>query len=382
MIQAGRLRSRSRFLGSGCSRIIACVLVLAPISSWAALEADPAVLYQTMLAAYSKAQANSWDYTDQLYYFATIVNAGRAYSLQRPDDPNYGKLAALTVQMGSALHYDPLTNHDAATWYVREASLWVIRNAGDPAQVQQAQALLDRVNAEDDDYARLAVLAQQDAQALAHDFPHDVQADVLPLEAAWRSWLLTRDVAWRSQALQIAAQPAFPIANLEMTYAPAFIQAAQNAVASVPGYSSVDRTNAKIALDRLQNAGKLDVIAHVTAIPEDVYLTRLAPADEYFGPMGMSILGIENEMKHVNFMLDYHYGNLESDDAMQIATSVEDMQKVYPQDRDMAKLLYETIEMLGRMTTPQVREAAQHLRSILVVEYQDSPQAQQLLGNA
>lgn len=353
-----------------------------PSASIAALEADPKVLYQTMLDAYAKAQQNGWDYTDQLYYFATIVNAGRAYSLQRPDDPNYGKLAALTVQMGAALRYNPLTNHDAAAWYVREASLWVIQHATDPAQVQQAQALLERVNAEDDDYPRLAELAQQDARALAHDFPHDAQADVLALEAAWRGWLLTHDVTWRSSALQVAAQPNFPIANLELTYAPAFIQAAQNAVANVPGYSAADRANAKIALMRLQNAGKLDVIAHVTAVPEDIYLTRLAPADEYFGPMGMSILGIENEMKHVNFMLDYHYGNLESDDALQIATSVEDMQKVYPQDRDMAKLLYETVEMLDRMTTPQVRQEAQLLRSILLVEYQDSPQAQQLLGNA
>jgi hypothetical protein len=371
---------RSSLRPYACIFVLAIVLV--PLVALAALEADPAVLYQTMLSAYSKAQQNGWDYTDQLYYFSTIVNAGRAYSLQRPDDPNYGKLAALTVQMGSALHYNPLTNHNAATWYVREASLWVIQHAGDPVQVQQAQALLDRVNAEDDDYARLAAFAQQDAQALAHDFPHDAQAGVLPLEAAWRGWLLTHDVTWRSKALAIAAQPTFPIANLELTYAPAFIQAAQNAAANVAGFTAADRANAKIALQRLQDAGKLDVIAHVTAVPEDVYLTRLAPADEYFGPMGMSILGIENEMKHVNFMLDYHYGNLESDDALQIATSVEDMQKVYPQDRDMAKLLYDTIEMLDRMSTPQVHQEAQHLTSILVVEYQDSPQAQQLLGNA
>lgn len=357
------------------------VLFLHPTASRAELEADPKVLYQVMLDAYAKAQQSGWDYTDQLYYFATIVNAGRAYSLQHPDDPNYGKLAALTIQMGTALHYNPLTNHDAAGWYVREASLWVIQHANDPTQVQQAQALLERVNAEDSDYSRLAQLAQQDALALAHDFAHDAQADVLPLEAAWRGWLLTHDVSWRSKALDIAAQPNFPITSLEMTYAPAFIQAAQNAVANVAGFTAADRSNAQIALDRLKSAGKLDVIAHVTAVPEDIYLTRLAPADEYFGPMEMSILGIENAMKHVNFMLDYDYGNRESDDALQIAESVEDMQKVYPQDRDMARLLFDTIKMLDRMTTSQIHQEAQHLRSLLLVEYQDSPQAQQLLGN-
>ena len=36
--------------------------------------------------------------------------------------PRYGELATLTVQIGSGLHYNPLTNHDAAVWWVREAA--------------------------------------------------------------------------------------------------------------------------------------------------------------------------------------------------------------------------------------------------------------------
>lgn len=357
-----------------------CVALTAAPAA-AALEADPQVLYQQMKDAYAKAQANGWDYFDQLYYFSTIVNAGRAYSLQRPDDPNYGTLAELTVQMGSALHYNPLTNHDAAAWYVREASLWVMKNDQNLEDVQDAQALLERVNAEDDNYPQLAQWASQDALVLAHQFPHDVEADVAPLEAAWRSFELTHDPAWRSNALEIAAQPSFPIAHIATTYGPSFVNAAEAALGNAPGYSAADRANAQIVVQRLKDANRLDVIAHLIAVPEDVYLTRLAPADEYFGPMGMSILGIENEMKHVNFMLDYHYGNLEADPALEVAIAVDDMHKVYPQDRDMAKLLYDSIEMLDRMTTPDVREEAQHLRSILLVEYQDSPQAQELLGN-
>ena len=94
----------------------------------------------------------------------------------------------------------------------------------------------------------------------------------------------------------------------------------------------------------------------------------------------MSVLGIENEMKHVNVMLDYKYGNLESDAAVNIAMAVDDMHKVYPRDRDMAKLLLACIQMLERMTTPASTQEAGHLRGILTVEYQDSSQAQQLLG--
>ena len=53
-----------------------------------------------------------------------MLDAGRAYALFRPDDPQYGELAELTVAVAQQLHYDPLTNNDAADWYVREAAAW------------------------------------------------------------------------------------------------------------------------------------------------------------------------------------------------------------------------------------------------------------------
>lgn len=363
---------------------LAAVALLAfqPRFAGATLEADPAVLYAQMKAAYDKAQANGWDYFDQLYYLSTIFDAGRAYSLQRPDDPNYGELATLTVQMGTAMHYDPLTNHDAATWYVREACLWVQKNSTDATLLRDAQALLDRVDAEDGDPEALARYADEDADALAHDFPHDVQADSLALEADWRAWELTRDAAWRSKAFARAAAPSFPIAHLSYDYASPFVQAAQNAVSNVPGFTAQDRANAAIVVDRLRRTGRLAIIARVNAVPHDVYMTTLAPADEYFGPFGMSVLEIENRITHINFMLDYHYGNRESGEAVDVAQAVDDMHKVYPRDRDMAKLLLECIQMLGRMTTPQAHDEAAHLRGILTVEYEDSPQAQGLLGFA
>jgi hypothetical protein len=365
-----------------CSALLALTVALLPCAARATLEADPQVLYHQMKAAYAKAQAHGWDYVDQAYYLGTIFNAGRAYSLQRPNDPAYGEIATLAVEMGAALHYDPLTNADAATWYVREASLWVGKNTTDPALLRDAAELLLRVNAEDDDPAQLAALADQDAQALAADFPHDLQAEVMPLQADWSAWLLTRDPAWRSKAIARATQPTFPIAELSPLDNGAVVDAVHEALANVPGFTAQDRANAQIVAGRLAHVTNLDVIARVQALPESVYLTRLAPADEYFGPMGMSVLGIENEMRHVNFMLDYHYGNRESGMALQVALSIDDMHRVYPQDRDMAKLLYECIAMLNRMTTPQTQAEARHLRAILTVEYQTSPQAQALLSAA
>jgi hypothetical protein len=95
--------------------------------------------------------------------------------------------------------------------------------------------------------------------------------------------------------------------------------------------------------------------------------------------MGMSILGIENQLKHINFMLDYNYGNRESGEAVLVAESIDDMHKVYPRDRDLPKLLYWCYTTLQRMDAQEAKNSAAHLRAILTVEYQDSPEARKLL---
>jgi hypothetical protein len=346
----------------------------------AALEADPAVLYQQMKAAYDKASAAQWDFVDQEVYLSTIFNAGRAYSLQRPDDPAFAELETLTVQIGSGLHYNPLTNHDAAVWYVREAAVWVSRNSSDPALVADGKALLDRVNSEDDPQS-LARLADEDAQANAATYPADVDTRLQTVEANWRAWLLTGDRSWRSLAFQKAAATNFPLAHLPTTYGPEFVRAVELAQAGTTGdFTQGDRTNAGIIEQRLKNLTSPLIIASVTAMPHDKYLTTLAPADEYFGQMGYSILGIENELKHINYMLDYNYGNREAAQTVLVAQSIDDMHKVYPRDRDMPMLLLSCLTTLGRMDSDDAKAAAAHLRSILTVEYQDSPEARRVLS--
>ena len=53
---------------------------------------------QQMKDAYAKGAARGWDFRAEATYLSTIFNAGRAYSLQYPNDPAYGELATLTVQ--------------------------------------------------------------------------------------------------------------------------------------------------------------------------------------------------------------------------------------------------------------------------------------------
>jgi hypothetical protein len=78
-------------------------------------------------------------------------------------------------------------------------------------------------------------------------------------------------------------------------------------------------------------------------------------------------------------MLDYKYGNREAAQTVLVAESIDDMHKVYPRDRDLPKLLYSCMTTLDRMTSDDAKSAGSHLRSILTVEYQDSPEARKVL---
>ncbi len=343
----------------------------------AAFVADPAALYQQMKDAYAKGDAAGWDFRSQEIYFASILNAGRAYSLQHPEMAAYGELANLTVQIGSSLHYNPLTNHDGALWWVREASQYVIAHSEDPNAISQAQALLLRANAEDDP-AQLARYADTDATATLREYPSNVDALLLQVEADWRAWLLTRDPSWRSLALQRAALPAFPVAHLPTNWGNELLAAANNA-STDRGYTADDVKNATTLIARVKAVDPIRVIATVTAVPHDVYLSTLAPADEYFGKRSMSVLEIQNRLKHINFMLDYQYGNRESTETAGVADSIDGMQKIYPRDRDLPMLLYWCYTTAQRMDDAQAKQTAAHMKAVLTIEYQDSPEARKIL---
>ncbi|MDQ2679898.1 MAG: hypothetical protein M3Y21_02585 [Candidatus Eremiobacteraeota bacterium] len=362
----------------GLTALISAALLL-PQAASAALVADPAVLYQQMKAAYDKGAAGGWTFRDQQYYLSTIFNAGRAYSLQRPNDPAYGQLAQLTVDIATGLHYNPLTNHDAVPWYVREASNFVIKSSADATESAKAKALLERIDALEDP-TREAQLADEDATANLRTYSRDPDAELEQLEADWRSWVLTKDPSYRTLAFQRAARPYFPVSQIPPTYGADFIAAARAAATGNPAYAQGDAVNAKVFVDRLDTSGKLENIASVRAMPHDAYLTTLAPADEYFGQLGMSVLGMRNELHRINLYLDYKYGDRESNAAVFLAQSVDDLHKVYPRDRDLPDLLYQTYTTLGRISTTTAQAAALKMKTILTIEYQDTSQARRLLG--
>ena len=77
-------------------------------SAQAELQTDPMVLYGTMKAAYDKGSASGWHLGDELDYFSTVLDAGRAFELRRRDDPEnlraqghggrFGRAACTTIR--------------------------------------------------------------------------------------------------------------------------------------------------------------------------------------------------------------------------------------------------------------------------------------------
>ena len=361
------------------SAAVLAAALMVPLRASAALVADPQALYNDMKQSFEKGAAHGWQFVDQLYYLAAIVDAGRAYSLQAPDDPNYAEVAQLTVDVGSKLHYNPLTNHDAATWYVREAALYMQQHGGSD-EAQKSSELIRRVGAEEDPQT-LARLADEDATANLQTYAHDPDALIQQVEADWRGYLLTHDDSWRSKALERAAKSTFPIDQLPTTWGSDFLNAARSASNGVPPYTRDDQFNARRLLARLKAIDPLHVVGSVNIISHEKYMTITAPADEYFGRTGMSILGMRNELHRLNAYLDAGWGSHESAAGVLLAESVDDLHKVYPRDHELPALLLATYKALERIRTPEAHSSAAHLKSILTVEYQDTQQARELLSS-
>jgi hypothetical protein len=314
------------------------------------------------------------------YYFSTILDAGRAYSLFRKGDPQYVELAYLTVTVATGLNYDPLNDPNAAAWYVREAADYVGTH-GDPAQQKAAKELLARLDLAESGTRASAQVADEDATAVVKAYPHDSDALLQQVDADVRAYALTKDPKYRSLALERAAQPAFPLANLSDITAGELFNDARSAAAGVPGYSAADTRNGRELLRRRASIPSLEVIGRVKALSHDARMTVTAPADEYFGNLKMSPLGINNELKRINAYLDAGWGTRMTGAGVQLAGAIDELHRVYPRDYELPQFLLRAYQILSRIGSPEAAQSARRMRQILTIEYADSGQARQLLSS-
>jgi hypothetical protein len=351
----------------------------APVPARAAIQTDPGVLYATMKSAYDKGARKGWPFESELYYESTVFDAGRAYSLFRPTDAEYSQLAMLTVDIATLLHYNPLTNNDAALWYVLEACDYAAKN-GDVQHVAEAKVLQQRLAVAQSDPKALASQAEADALANAEAFRHDGDALVDLIVADVRAYNLTHDVSYRSLLLQHAADPSTPLERVPDPEYGEMFAVAQSALAD-SGFSDADRVAARTIKYRRDHTPELKVIARVSAVPRELRMTQTAPADEYFGNLKYSPIGVRNELTRINKYLDKGWGDREKGDALQVDSAVEDWQKQYPRDETLPATLLDALRLMERVQTPETNAAAARIRTLLLVQYPSSRQAQELTSS-
>lgn len=369
------------FKGAFAAGALALVLAAAivPAELRAAIETDPQALYATMRKAYDEGQAKSWPFSSEAYYESTIFDAGRAYALFRPTDGNYVEVSQLAVDVATQLHYNALTNDDAAVWYVLEAGNYLAKN-GDAMHRAEGAALVARITASENDPKLLAAQAEEDALANVAAFHNDGDALVALLVTDVRAYNLTHDVAYRSALLQHAAERATPLARVPDPEYGEMFALATSALGDA-GFTDDDRSAARAIAYRRAHTPDLKIIGRVRAIPHDLRLTRTAPADEYFGALKYSPLGIRNEVIRINKYLDKGWGYRMEHDALEVDDAVSDWQKQYPHDTTLPATLFDAIKLLERVETPGTKDAATHLRAVLLVQYADSRQAQEIAAS-
>jgi hypothetical protein len=349
-------------------------LACAPLGARAELQTDPMMLYGTMKAAYDRGAASGWHLADELDYFSTVLDAGRAFELRRRDDPENLALKGTAVDLAARLHYDPLTNRDAAEWYVRLAAQTY---AKDPERGAAAQALLTKLDAEDAAVATLARDADADATANAVNYPSDTQALLGRVDADVRAYDLTRDPYFRSLGLQRAAQPDFPIALVSPETVKdlnVFIDAARRGRI---GYSTNDQEAAKAIVSHRATAKSIPTIGHV--LSHQGFLVITAPADEYFGRTKLSPFGVRNALLHISKYLDAGWGTQMTGEALYVVDALDDWREQYPRDYELPRLLLNAYKTLDRINSPQARDAEIRVKHLLTVEYSASDEARSLL---
>jgi len=108
---------------------------------------------------------------------------------------------------------------------------------------------------------------------------------------------------------------------------------------------------------------------------------KVAPADEYFGPLGMSILGIRNALRDTATKLDVD-PSADTESALQhvalIERSVRDWENKYPGDSWLPRTVLALHRVYARIRTEDGRKHATETASWLMERYETSREAQAL----
>ncbi len=149
-----------------------------------------------------------------------------------------------------------------------------------------------------------------------------------------------------------------------------FLLGAASFIASAPASAATSSTSAK------STAVKKQQVQHV----KHLTMADLAPADEYFGPLKMSILGIRNTIKDLGLRYDVNPSNPEQtlSSAAFAETAIREWAQRYPRDDQLPRNVYFLEHLYAKIQTPHGQAKAQAISTWLMTMFADSPQAHQL----
>jgi len=106
----------------------------------------------------------------------------------------------------------------------------------------------------------------------------------------------------------------------------------------------------------------------------------LAPADEYFGPLKMSILGIGNTLRDIGLRYDVNHDIARQSlaSANLAESSIRDWARKYPRDGDVPHAIYTLQRLYTKILTVEGRAKAAATAKWLFTAYPNSPQARTL----
>jgi len=109
-------------------------------------------------------------------------------------------------------------------------------------------------------------------------------------------------------------------------------------------------------------------------------LKLLAPADEYFGPLKMSILGIRNTIKDLGLRYDVNHdlGKTMVSSVALTEAAIRDWEHKYPRDRDVPRAMYFLQRLYAHVLDDQAHLKAQMVAKWLFADYPTSEQARVL----
>jgi hypothetical protein len=114
--------------------------------------------------------------------------------------------------------------------------------------------------------------------------------------------------------------------------------------------------------------------------PNQASILLLAPADEYFGPLKESIIGIRNSIHDLGARYDFNHDiPVQTLSSAQLQErSIRDWEQKYPRDPQLPRAIFLLQRLYTKVLTQVSRDRARVVASWLFRDYAATPQARQL----